>query len=253
MESEQKNWDEIIFEQRNKRYGAYVLRGIYTRYLATAALTVILLFLIFMVVLNYSSINKKQVYRAREIRIINYNELTEPPSIEKRYAPPKKVAVKPPEVEKNVEPEVVKEEIAEPEIKEKEDEIKEVDDPAESPEYAGDTESSECIETGEPVDSVFDINQGFPGGSGSFYDWISQNLRYPVAAKRMGIEGKVIVGFMIDENGKIYDVTILESLHRLCDLEAMRLVKIMPLRVPGIEQGVKIRGRHSVEIPFILK
>ncbi len=253
MESEQKNWDEIVFEQRNKSYGAYVLRGIYNRYLTIAALTVILLFLIFMVILNYSSINKKQVHRTREIKIINYNELTEPPSIEKAYAPPKKVAVKQPEIEKYVEPEVVKEEIVEPEIIEKEDEIKEVDDPVESSEYADDTENSEGIGTDSPVESEFDVNPGFPGGSGSLYDWIAQNLRYPVAAKRMGIEGTVIVGFMIDENGRIYDVTILESLHRLCDLEAMRLVKIMPLWVPGIKQGIKIRGRHSVEIPFILK
>jgi periplasmic protein TonB len=253
MESEQKNWNEIIFEQRNKRYGAYVLRGIYTRYLTISALTVILIFLIFMALINYAGINKKQTHRTREIRIINYNELTEPPSIEKAYAPPKKVAVKQPEVEKYVEPEVVKEEIVEPEITEKEDEIKVIDNSEESSEYANDTGNSEGIGTGGPVGSVFDINSQFPGGSGSFYDWIAQNLRYPVAAKRMGIEGTVIVGFMIDENGRIYDVTILESLHRLCDLEAMRLVKIMPLWVPGIKQGVKIRGRHSVEIPFMLK
>jgi hypothetical protein len=69
MESEQKNWDEIVFEQRNKSYGAYVLRGIYNRYLTIAALTVILLFLIFMVILNYSSINKKQVNRTGKSRL----------------------------------------------------------------------------------------------------------------------------------------------------------------------------------------
>jgi protein TonB len=253
MESNEKNWDEIIFEHRFKKYGAYVLRGIYTRYLTISAFAVIFVFLVFMAFINYSGINKKQVNRTREIKVINYNELTEPPSIEKAYAPPKKVAVKQPEVEKHVEPEVVKEEIVEPEIKEKVDEIKEVDDPVESYEYTDDTENSEGIGADGFVESVFDVNPGFPGGSGSLYDWIEQNLRYPLAAKRMGIEGKVVVGFMIDENGRIYDVTILESLHRLCDLEAMRLMKIMPLWVPGIKNGVKIRGRHSVEIPFILK
>lgn len=253
MESEQKNWDEIIFEQRNKRYGAYVLRGIYNRYLTIAALTVIMVFLIFMVILNYSSINKKQTHTTREIRIINYNELTEPPSIERAYAPPKKVAVKQPEVEKYVEPEVVKEEIVEPEITEKVEEIKEVDNPVESSEHTDDTENSEGIGTDGPVESAFDVNPGFPGGSGSLYDWIAQNLRYPVAAKRMGIEGTVIVEFTVDEHGNVSEATILESLHRLCDREALRLVKIMPPWAPGIRNGRRTGGRHVVEIPFILK
>lgn len=246
-------WEEIIFERRNKDYGAYLLRYNYSRRLTASALAVITIFLLCLLVVNIFSDNKKKDHKTREILIINYNELTEPPSIERSYVPLKQVAVKQPEAEKHVKPEVVKEEIAEPEITEEEDEIKEVVNPVESYEYTEDTENPEGIETDGPVEPVFDINPQFPGGSGSFYYWIEQNLRYPAAAKRMGIEGKVIVGFMIDENGRIYDVTILKSLHRLCDLEAMRLVRIMPLWVPGIKQGMKIRGRHSVEIPFIIK
>jgi protein TonB len=242
------SWDEIIFEHMNKDYGAYLLRYNYPRYLTISALAVILIFLLFMIGINSSGINKKQTHRIREIKVISYNELSEPPPIEKTYVPQKKVAVKPPEIQKYVAPVVVKEEIEEPEEIPLVEEVKDV--PVETTEDANGTESSEGVENGEPV---FDVNPEFPGGGGSFKDWLAQNLRYPVAAKRMGIEGTVVVEFMVNEYGEISDITIQESLHRLCDKEAIRLVRIMPPWVPGIKRGITTRGRHSVEIPFIIK
>jgi periplasmic protein TonB len=72
-------------------------------------------------------------------------------------------------------------------------------------------------------------------------------------AVRMGIEGKVVVAFMVDENGKISDATIIESLHKLCDQEAIRLVKSMPAWTPGEKNGVKTTQKYTLPIHFVLQ
>jgi protein TonB len=68
----------------------------------------------------------------------------------------------------------------------------------------------------------------------------------------MGVEGRVVVEFFVDENGKICDPTIKESLHRLCDNEAMRLVSSMPDWIPGEKNGIKNRQKYTLPVPFVL-
>ncbi len=92
----------------------------------------------------------------------------------------------------------------------------------------------------------------FPGGETELLKWLKANLKYPPEAKRMGIEGKVVVVFFIDENGKVCDATVKESLQRRCDNEAIRLVESMPAWIPGEENGVKIRVKYYLSVPFVL-
>jgi protein TonB len=252
--SNAKTWEEIVFEHRNRDYGAYALRFQYPRYLTVSALIVILLFLTVMLGLNIFGVKKERAHHIKKVLIMNYNELSEPPPIEKTYVPPppKQVVMSQEKVEKIVPPKVIEEEIEEPEEEIIEEEAKEVMDPTDRFEESDNSEGIET-ETETPPEPFFDINPAFPSGGGSFMDWLDKNLRYPVAAKRMGIEGTVIVEFLVDENGKISEVAIFESLHRLCDREAIRLVKIMPLWMPGMKNGVKIRGKHILEIPFVIK
>ncbi len=251
--SRKDTWEEIVFENRNRAYGAYLLRHNYPVYLTVSALSVILLFLIIIIGLNIKREKKAPVYNIRKVQIIDYNELSSPPPVKKKYVPPKKAAVKPPEVKKYVPPVVTPEEIIEPEEIVTVEEIKEITpvvEPLEDP----DTAESDGLESDGPPEPFFDVNPSFSGTGGiTFEDWLAQNLRYPAAAKRMGIEGTVIVEFTVDEHGNVSDATILESLHRLCDREALRLVRIMPPWAPGIRNGRKTGGRHVVEIPFIIK
>ena len=251
IKSNQDNWEEIVFENRNRAYGAYLLRHNYPVYLSVSALSVILLFLIIVIGLNIKKEKKAQAYNLKYVQITDYNELSAPPPVKKKYVPPKKAAVKPPEVKKYIPPIVTPEKIIEPEEFVTVEKIKEITPIVESVEETESTES-EGVEDGPPA-PFFDINPSFRGGGITFEDWLAQNLRYPVAAKRMGIEGTVIVEFTVDEHGNVSEATILESLHRLCDREALRLVKIMPPWAPGIRNGRRTGGRHVVEIPFILK
>lgn len=259
MDKLNNTWEEIVFEHRNKDYGAYVLRYNYPRYLTISALIVISIFLIFMAGMNKSESNNKQEHKFKKVTVVGYTELSAPPPIEKIYVPPKKtppkkppkeppkkVVVQQPKVEKYVVPIVTQEEIEEPEEMITVAEAKEIIDSTDNSD-----ENTETVVAAQS-EPAFDINPGFPGGRMSFKDWLKKHLKYPAAAKRMGIEGNVIVGFLVDKNGKISEVSIIESLHRLCDREAMRVVKLMPAWIPGVKKGKIIGGKHTLEIPFVI-
>lgn len=68
----------------------------------------------------------------------------------------------------------------------------------------------------------------------------------------MGIQGIVIVEFTVDIKGHISEASVVQSLHRACDTEALRLVNSMPAWTPGEANGEKISGKRKLTIPFIL-
>ena len=77
----------------------------------------------------------------------------------------------------------------------------------------------------------------FPGGDSELMKFFSQNLVYPEIAKRAGVEGKVILSFIVDKNGNIIDVEVAKSIGAGCDEEAMRVLNIMPRWIPGKQNG----------------
>lgn len=94
----------------------------------------------------------------------------------------------------------------------------------------------------------------FPGGQQAFMNYISSNLIYPEIAKEIGLEGKVIVSFVVFEDGTIHEATILRGIKGdpSCDKEALRLINQMPKWIPGKREGgelVKVR----VKIPVMFK
>ena len=94
----------------------------------------------------------------------------------------------------------------------------------------------------------------FPGGQQAFMNYISSNLIYPEIAKEIGLEGKVIVSFVVFEDGTIHEATILRGIkgETSCDKEALRLINQMPKWIPGKREGgelVKVR----VKIPVMFK
>lgn len=94
----------------------------------------------------------------------------------------------------------------------------------------------------------------FPGGQQAFINYISSNLIYPEIAKEIGMEGKVIVSFVVFEDGTIHEATVLRGIkgETSCDKEALRLINQMPKWIPGKREGgelVKVR----VKIPVMFK
>ena len=90
----------------------------------------------------------------------------------------------------------------------------------------------------------------FPGGQQALLDFLRQNVNYPEQAKKDSIEGRVVVGFVIDTDGSITDPKIVRSVHPLLDAEALWVVKLMPKWEPGSENGTPVKVKYNLPISF---
>jgi protein TonB len=107
----------------------------------------------------------------------------------------------------------------------------------------------------EDFDKEFIIVENQPepvGGMGAFMQYLQKNLKYPEQARRMNVEGKVFVQFVIDKDGSPTDITVLKGIGSGCDEEAVRVIKNMPKWQPGKQRGKPVRVRMSLPITFRL-
>jgi len=107
----------------------------------------------------------------------------------------------------------------------------------------------------EEVDEIFQVVENQPepvGGMAAFYKHVQKNLKYPEQARRMGVEGRVFVQFVVDKDGNLTDVQILKGIGSGCDEEALRVVKSAPKWNPGKQRGRPVRVRMSIPIVFKL-
>jgi periplasmic protein TonB len=92
----------------------------------------------------------------------------------------------------------------------------------------------------------------FPGGVRGFSNYISKNLKYPEVARLIGINGKVNVSFVLNENGKITEVTPKNCIGAGCEAEAARVLEDCPAWKPGMQDGKPVRVMYSIPISFNL-
>lgn len=84
-------------------------------------------------------------------------------------------------------------------------------------------------------------------------DWIKQNLQYPIIAKINGIQGRVLVQFVVNKDGSIVDSKVIRAVESSLDQEALRLVRTMPKWNPGKQRGKVVRVRFTLPITFRLQ
>jgi len=253
------SWDEIVFEYRNKEYGAYPLRYNYPKILSISAAIVILVFLAAMI--GRQILREEIAQRERSVKVINYAELEQPPPIERveieapkaaaKYVAPEITVEEPEEEEDFMTMDQVRgmletqpEEI--PTGEERPSEVEKIIVVAPPPEPEPELEP-------EPEPVVIVQPPEFPGGVEALQKWLGSHLNYPAMAVRMGIEGTVVVEFTVGVNGKLSDAKVVQSLHKLCDNEALRLVKSMPDWTPGAAESVKQTAKVTLPIRFILQ
>ena len=92
----------------------------------------------------------------------------------------------------------------------------------------------------------------FPGGMVEYMKWLTKNLRYPEVARQQGIQGKVVVSFIVNTDGSIADAKIASSVDPVLDREAMRVIRMMPRWKPGIQNDQPCRTMFAVPIVFKL-
>lgn len=105
----------------------------------------------------------------------------------------------------------------------------------------------------DEVYHVVDDMPEFPGGMDKLLQFINDNMQYPTKAQTEGIQGKVIVQFIIDEDGYIIEPNIVRSVESSLDNEALRLIKMLPQWKPGTLKGKAIKVKYTVPVAFKLK
>jgi periplasmic protein TonB len=100
---------------------------------------------------------------------------------------------------------------------------------------------------------VVESPPAYPGGDKSMYEYLANNLKYPLQAKEANISGKVFLTFVVERDGSITDVKLLRGIGGGCDEEAIRVVSNMPQWTPGKQRGKPVRVQFNLPINFILQ
>lgn len=105
----------------------------------------------------------------------------------------------------------------------------------------------------DPIFRVVEENPEFPGGEDARIKFLQENTNYPRIARDAGIEGKVIVGFVVEKDGSISNVEIIRGRVQSLDEEALRVVKIMPKWKPGKQRNRAVRAHFRMPVVFMLQ
>ena len=263
---------DILFEGRNKEYGAYNLRKTYNRRLLTAlgVMVGILLFLfLFYFVAGKINSTDKQVVEVQDVQLQEIKQeekKVEPPP------PPPPPKPEPPKVEmaKFTPPKIVKDEEVKPE--EKPPEVEKLEEtkigtinqegikdegivaPPVSDAGKGVIEAPKKVE--EDYDKTFtkvEIESTYPGGPSAWMRYLSKTFHYPEEASANEIQGTVVVQFIVDKEGNVSDVEVVSgpSGGGLRD-EAMRVIKKSGKWEPAVQNGRKVKSYKKQPIIFRL-
>ena len=102
----------------------------------------------------------------------------------------------------------------------------------------------------EPIYDSVEENPSFPGGDAALRTWLQKNLRYPANALANGIQGRVLVSFIVNKDGSIVEPKIIRSVDPSLDKEAARIISSMPRWKPGRQRGKPVRVNYSLPITF---
>ena len=108
----------------------------------------------------------------------------------------------------------------------------------------------------EVATKVFDVVEempSFPGGNAALMSYLNGNTKYPVVAQENGVQGRVIISFVVERDGSISDVRVARSVDPSLDREAQRVVKSMPRWTPGKQNGQTVRVKYTVPVVFRLQ
>lgn len=268
------SWVDLVFENKNRSYGAYQLRkntgsrnvkSLITMFIGFGILAAIVIAKVS--IDNYIASRNAAIETDVELASLAEKkeakvERKEEPKIEKIEVEKVKSSVKftTPEIKKDSE---VK---PEEELKSQEDLSKTntaigAFDVKGNDEAAGEVlKAKEQIAQPEPPKEeetkVFDVVEEmpqFPGGPSALFEYLSKNIRYPVVAEENGVQGRVIVTFVVERDGSITDVKVIKSVDPSLDKEAQRVVKSMPHWIPGKQNGSAVRVKYTVPVTFRLQ
>ena len=273
-----QEWRDLIFDHRNKDFGAYTLRknsvGRHNK-----AMIVVVIFIIVVVILAYvvkgiqQAIEENKPKDEIEQVVVNIDMATDEPEeeeeVQERYEEPEPEAL-PEEILNTVK--VTEILIAEDEDVKAEDEIKSADELQETETAFGQTNFDQGTDdrnvvrehkdeviveekTPEPEQVFTAVEQmpAFPGGDAELMKYLSTHINYPPMAMENNVQGRVIVQFVVTKTGKVGEVKVVRGVDRDLDNEAVRVVKSLPDFIPGRMNGQAVNVWYTLPVTFKLQ
>ena len=266
-------WTNLVFEGRNQDYGAYQLRKDTSKRniwsIIIVALAAVLLYL--GLTLHRMAEANRTVENTQAIQRTNLENKKKEAKVEKKEqikVEPEKTVERVKSSVKFTAPVIKKDNLVKEEDEIKLDEIEKSNKAIGALTVEGNDEvggevlqlreQSAAPEPPKPTEEnrVHDFVEqmpSFPGGMGALMSWLSQNIKYPVIAAENGVEGRVIVQFVVEKDGSITDVKIAKSVDPSLDKEATRVVSSMPHWIAGRQNGNPVRVKYTVPVTFKLQ
>lgn len=273
-----KEWRDIVFEGKNKEFGAYELRKESdARHNKAMIVVVIIIAIAFILPLIVNTVLPKADERPEDVTeqtMVNLGEAVEdepePEEEQQRYEE-EKPEVLPEEVLNTVK--VTEIAIVDDDKVTAEDEVKDADELKETTTAFGQSDFDKgtddrnvvrehkdeiVVEEKKPVEDnkVFTAVEQmpqFPGGDGALMKYIADHLKYPPVAMENNIQGRVVIQFVVTKTGKIGEVKVARSRDPDLDKEAVRVVKTLPDFIPGKMNGQSVNVWYTLPITFKLQ
>jgi len=259
MEKDLKNapsFDDIVFEFRNKEYGAYKIRKKYNRTVLWAMLVGVLI-LSSAIITPYvmASVSERRHTKEEKAVTAEMEKLDQP---NEEIAPPPPPP--PPPVEAQAQVKYVAPVIVDSVKVDDKQALATIDD-------VKDTQQDEAVvevveEVKEEVqeeapEEVFLVVEEMPsfgtGDANGFRTWVSSNMKYPDVAAENGIQGRVYVQFVVEADGRLTNVKVLRGVDPALDKEAVRVIESSPKWNPGKQRGKAVRVSYTFPITFVLQ
>lgn len=266
------SWVDLVFEGKNHSYGAYRLRkNTGKRNLASIIIVLVAIVVIMVAVWAKIAIENAMPKKVAITTDVELSQLAKKKEAKVERKEPVKIEMEQKVVEKVkssvkfTAPVIKNDEDVAPE-----DELKSQDDLAKTAvaigsfdvkgndEAAGEVlKAKEVIAQEKPVEEkVFDVVEQmpqFPGGDAALFEYLSTHIKYPTIAEENGVQGRVIVTFVVERDGSITDVKVVKSVDPSLDKEASRVVAGMPKWIPGKQNGSAVRVKYTVPVTFRLQ
>ncbi len=264
----QLSWLREVFRYRNQEYGAYYLRQQYPRNMMWGGLLSISLFgLLYGGSLLAQALQEKMLL----MREYTIHEVLPPPPAKEETPPPPPVTPPPPPARPTVvflTPKVVEEDEPEAELPPTQEELKDKNPGTVT--SAGDPKGVDYIPEAEPEalpppvvlgeekkepkeDIPFVFVEQMPAFRGALQKYLAEQLEYPTIAKENGIQGTVVIQFVVNAEGKITNPFIAKDIGGGCGEEALRVVRSMPEWLPGKQRGVPVKVQMNLPVKFKLE
>jgi protein TonB len=256
------NWVDLVFKGRNHDYGAYVLRKKSNENTNKGIIYAIIFFTLVISTPALIDLIKGIVPKDKEdVKVTEVTTLKEPPPLDEKTPPPPP-AEPPPPLKSTVRftpPEIKPDEQVPDEPPPAQDEMKDKD--AGVADVEGDPngiDASLQLPSGDGLtgdaepEFVTFAEQSAEFPNGDLMEWLSKNIHYPDRAKDVGVDGKVVIQFVVEKDGKITNVEVIKKAGWGFDEEAIEVVKKMPPWKPAKQNGKPVRLQMNLPIRFTL-